>query len=315
VFLKDIWPTTQEVRDAVASAVTPGAFRREYSQVTVGDDRWRTLPVPEGKLWQAEPSSTYIQIPPYFDGMTMDPAPLQDIRGARVLANLGDSITTDHISPAGAIPKDSPAGKFLIEHGVQPADFNNYGARRGNHLVMVRGTFGNIRLKNKLTPDREGDWTVHLPDGEVMRIFDASEKYRSEGIPLIVLGGKDYGNGSSRDWAAKGPMLLGVRAVLVEAFERIHRSNLVGMGVLPFEYIKGQNAASLGLTGRERYDIPGISAGLRPRQEMDITATADDGKVTRFKVTLRIDTEVEVKYYQNGGILQTVLRDMVGTAR
>jgi len=311
VYLKDIWPSTQEIREAVAKAVTPEMFRHEYGQISEGDDRWRSLPVPEGKLWQAEEDSTYIQIPPYFEGMTMAPPPLRDVKGARVLAMLGDSITTDHISPAGSIPKDSPAGTFLMDHGVRPLDFNNYGARRGNHLVMVRGTFGNIRLKNKLTPDREGDWTVHLPDGEVMRIFDAAEKYRAEGTPLIVLGGKDYGNGSSRDWAAKGPMLLGVRAVLVEAFERIHRSNLVGMGVLPLEYIRGQNAESLGITGHERFDIPGIAAGPRPRQELDITATADDGKVTRFKATLRIDTEVEVRYYQNGGILQTVLRDMV----
>ncbi len=310
VFLKDIWPTNAEIQAAMDKAVQRDVYEKSYSNVLEGDEQWTSMPVPQGDLYKGDPSSTYVQIPPYFDNLQKEPAPFQDIIGARALAVLGDSITTDHISPASAIPKDSPAGKFLMENGVQPLDFNSYGARRGNDRVMVRGTFGSIRLKNKLTPDLEGDWTIHQPDGEVMRIFDASAKYKAEGTPLVVLGGKDYGNGSSRDWAAKGPMLLGVKAVLVETMERIHRSNLVGMGLLPLQFLPGQNAASLGLTGHEVFDITGIAQGLTPGQELQVKATAPDGKVTTFNVSCRIQTPAEIKYYQHGGILNSVLLDV-----
>jgi aconitate hydratase len=269
------------------------------------------MPIPEGDLWQADPASTYIQIPPYFEGMGAEPAPISDVHGARVLVFLGDSVTTDHISPAGSIPKGSPTAKFLTEHGVEPRDFNQYGARRGNHEVMIRGTFGNIRLRNKLTPEKEGDWTLHLPDGELMRIFDASEKYQQAGTPLVAIVGREYGNGSSRDWAAKGTMLLGIKAVIADSYERIHRSNLVGMGVLPLQFKPGENAESLGLTGRETYDVTGVAAGIRPGQDVFIRAVADDGTEKSFTVRLRIDTPAEVKYYQNGGILPAVLRDMM----
>jgi aconitate hydratase A / 2-methylisocitrate dehydratase len=311
VYLRDIWPSPDEIRETLSRAVTPDLFRKEYGHITEGDDRWRSMPIPEGDLWQGDPSSTYVQIPPYFDGMAAEPGPLADVMGARVLVLLGDSVTTDHISPAGSIPKDSPAGKFLIAHGVEPRDFNSYGARRGNHEVMIRGTFGNIRLKNLLTPDKEGDWSVHLPDGEVMRIFDASEKYQAEGTPLLAIVGKEYGSGSSRDWAAKGTMLLGIKAVIAESYERIHRSNLVGMGVLPLQFKPGENAQSLGLTGRETYDLTGIAGGVKPGQDVQVRAVDDAGAVKTFAVRLRIDTPAEVKYYQHGGILPAVLRDMM----
>jgi aconitate hydratase len=311
VYLKDLWPSPDEIRETLAQAVKPALFEHEYGRISEGDERWRSMPVPEGDLWQADPASTYIQIPPYFDGMTPDPAPVEDIHGARMLVFLGDAVTTDHISPAGSIPRSSPTATFLTEHGVEPKDFNQYGARRGNHEVMIRGTFGNIHLKNKLTPDREGDWTRHLPDGEEMRIFDASEKYRAEGVPLVAVVGREYGNGSSRDWAAKGTMLLGIKAVIAESFERIHRSNLVGMGVLPLQFKAGENAGSLGLTGRETYDVTGIAAGIRPGQDVHVRAVSDEGAVKEFTVRLRIDTPAEVKYYQNGGILPAVLRDMM----
>ncbi len=314
VYLRDIWPSNEEVRDALHRAVTAEMFRDEYGHVFDGDEHWRSMSIPEGKLWQGDAASTYIQIPPYFEGLGPEPVAPGDINGARVLVFLGDSVTTDHISPAGSIPKDSPAGKFLIEHGVEPRDFNNFGARRGNHEVMIRGTFGNVRLRNKLTPDREGDWTIHQPDGEVQRIFDASARYIADGTPLIVIAGKEYGSGSSRDWAAKGTMLLGVRAVIVESFERIHRSNLVGMGVLPLQFNPGDSAASLGLTGREVYSIEGIAAGLKPRQQLEVRARSEDGTEKRFQVRVRIDTPVEIKYYQNGGILPAVLRDMMREA-
>jgi len=310
VFLKDIWPSNSEIRSAMEKALGRDLYEQEYAHVLEGDERWRSMPVPEGVLYAGDDASTYVQIPPYFENLSREEAPLQDIRGARALAVLGDSITTDHISPASAIPKDSPAADYLREHGVQPADFNSYGARRGNDRVMVRGTFGNIRLRNKLTPDKEGDWTVHLPDGKLMRIFDCAEQYKQEGVPLVVLGGRDYGNGSSRDWAAKGPMLLGVKAVLVETFERIHRSNLVGMGVLPLQYRPGESAASLGLTGQEVFDITGIAQGLTPDQEVQVKATAPDGKVTSFSAQCRIQTPAEVGYYRRGGILQSVLLDL-----
>ncbi|MBI4497328.1 MAG: aconitate hydratase AcnA [Chloroflexi bacterium] len=308
VYLSDIWPTQEEIRDAVANAVKPEIFASRYGEVFNGDEAWRNLPVPQGDLYQWDTSSTYVQEAPYFLMQPAEVPPLQDIRGARVLAYLGDSITTDHISPAGAIPLRSPAGQFLIARGVKQAEFNTYGARRGNHEVMVRGTFGNIRLKNQLTPNVEGDWTQHLPDGERLRIFDASMQYQAEGTPLVVIAGREYGNGSSRDWAAKGPMLLGVKAVIVESFERIHRSNLVGMGVLPLQFKPGQSAASLGLTGLETYDIAGIADGLQPGQDLTVTARKDSGEEITFPVTCRIDTPVEVDYYRQGGVLQAVLQ-------
>jgi aconitate hydratase len=305
VFLRDIWPSAREVADVIAKSIKSAMFRKSYAQVFEGDERWRGLPVPEGDRFAWEPTSTYIRRAPYFDGMPVDPKPVTDIRGARVLCLLGDSITTDHISPAGSIRKTSPAGQYLIAHGVAPVDFNSYGARRGNHEVMVRGTFANVRLKNLLAPGTEGPFTVHLPDGEQMTIFDASLKYEAEATPLIVLAGKEYGSGSSRDWAAKGPRLLGVRAVVAESFERIHRSNLVGMGILPLEFTAGQSVGALGLTGKERYDIVGLSDIPK---ELVVTATADDGKVTTFGVRVRIDTPQEREYYRHGGILEYVLR-------
>ncbi len=311
VFLRDIWPSTQEVADVIAKSIQSAMFRKSYAQVFDGDERWRGLPVPEGDRFAWEATSTYIRRAPYFDGMPAEPGPVRDIRGARVLCLLGDSITTDHISPAGSIRKTSPAGQYLVSLGVAPLDFNSYGARRGNHEVMVRGTFANVRLKNLLAPGTEGPFTVHLPDGEAMTIYDASLKYAAEGTPLVVLAGKEYGSGSSRDWAAKGPRLLGVRAVIAESFERIHRSNLVGMGILPLQFAPGQSAASLGLTGKERYDILGLSD--MPK-ELTVTATADDGKASRFKVLVRIDTPQELLYYKHGGILEYVLRQLAGNA-
>jgi len=311
VFLRDIWPSTQEVADVIAKSIQSAMFRKSYAQVFDGDERWRGLPVPEGDRFAWEATSTYIRRAPYFDGMPAEPGPVRDIRGARVLCLLGDSITTDHISPAGSIRKTSPAGQYLVSLGVAPLDFNSYGARRGNHEVMVRGTFANVRLKNLLAPGTEGPFTVHLPDGEAMTIYDASLKYAADGTPLVVLAGKEYGSGSSRDWAAKGPRLLGVRAVIAESFERIHRSNLVGMGILPLQFAPGQSAASLGLTGKERYDILGLSD--MPK-ELTVTATADDGKASRFKVLVRIDTPQELLYYKHGGILEYVLRQLAGKA-
>ena len=310
VFLRDIWPSTKEVADVIQRSIKSAMFRKSYAQVFDGDERWQSLPVPEGDLFAWEPASTYIRQAPYFDGMPAVPAPVRDIRGARVLCLLGDSITTDHISPAGSIRKTSPAGQYLVAHGVAPLDFNSYGARRGNHEAMVRGTFANVRLKNLLAPGTEGPFTAHLPDGEVMTIYDASLKYAAEGTALIVLAGKEYGSGSSRDWAAKGPRLLGVGAVIAESFERIHRSNLVGMGILPLQFAPGQTAATLALTGKERYDILGL--GTMPK-ELTVTATSDDGKVTGFKVIVRIDTPQELQYYKHGGILEYVLRQLAGT--
>ena len=309
VFLRDIWPSAKEVADVIARSIKSAMFRKSYAQVFDGDERWRGLPVPEGDRFAWEPTSTYIRRAPYFDGMPAVPGPVRDIRGARVLCLLADSITTDHISPAGSIRKTSPAGQYLVGHRVTPLDFNSYGARRGNHEVMVRGTFANVRLKNLLAPGTEGPFTAHLPDGEVMTIYDASLKYAAEATPLVVLAGKEYGSGSSRDWAAKGPRLLGVRAVIAESFERIHRSNLVGMGILPLQFDPGQNPASLGLTGKERYDILGLTD--MPK-ELKVTATADDGKVTDFKVLVRIDTPQELQYYKHGGILEYVLRQLAG---
>jgi aconitate hydratase len=310
VFLRDLWPGQQEIADAVAAALKPEMFEQQYGNVYDGNETWNAIPVTDSEVYEWSPESTYIQEPPFFVGLPTEPEPLADIRGARVLALLGDTITTDHISPAGSIAVKSPAGQYLMSLGVAPKDFNTYGTRRGNDRVMVRGTFANIRLKNQLVPGVEGSVTVHLPGGELMTIFDASERYRAEGVPLIVVAGKEYGTGSSRDWAAKGVQLLGVRAVIAESFERIHRSNLVGMGVLPLQFRQGDSAASLGLSGRERYDIEGINDAVRPGQEMMVRAAGDDGAVKVFGVISRLDTPVEVNYYKNGGILQTVLREM-----
>jgi aconitate hydratase len=310
VYLREIWPTPQEVESTVRVAVSTEQYRKEYSEVFEGDARWKAMPVPEGDLYQWEQNSTYIKLPPYFENMPKTPGPLADIRGARVLAILGDSVTTDHISPAGSIAVDSPAGKYLIGKSVKPHEFNSYGARRGNHEVMMRGTFANIRLRNQLAPGTEGSWTLHLPDGEKMYIYDAAVKYREEGVPLFVIAGKEYGSGSSRDWAAKGTRLLGVRAVLAESYERIHRSNLVGMGVLPLEFKPGENRESLGLTGLEVFDVEGVTS-LTPRKQVTVKAKAPDGSVKTITALARVDTPEEVSYYQHGGILQYVLRQML----
>jgi aconitate hydratase len=311
VMLRDIWPREREIQEAMLSAVKREMFKSAYAEVFTGDHRWQSLDVPQGERFNWDADSTYIRNPPFFDGLTLEPPVQQDLRGARVLALLGDSVTTDHISPAGSIPVDSPAGKWLIAHGVQAHDFNSYGARRGNHEVMMRGTFANIRLRNQLAPGTEGGWTTLLPQGEVMTIYDASVSYRDAGVPLMVIAGKEYGSGSSRDWAAKGTLLLGVKAVLAESFERIHRSNLVNMGVLPLEFKAGQNAASLKLTGRESLDIVGMAATLKPMADVTVRATAENGTVTEFIALARIDTPEELVAYRNGGILPYVLRQLV----
>jgi aconitate hydratase len=315
VYLRDIWPTDQEVRNTVRDSIGRDMFQREYAQAFDGDKNWKGMPVPSGGIYQWDDKSTYIKKPPYFDHMADPETFVQDMRDMRVLALLGDSVTTDHISPAGSIPKDSPAGKYLIEQGVKPADFNSYGARRGNHEVMVRGTLANIRLRNQLAPGTEGGWTLHLPGGEQMLIYDASVKYQKDGIPLTIIAGKEYGSGSSRDWAAKGVLLLGVRAVIAESFERIHRTNLVGMGVLPLQFREGQTAASLGLTGKETYHVDGIRASLNGGgRKAAVRAVADDGKTIKFTVDVRVDTPQEVEYYRNGGILPYVLRQLAAQA-
>jgi len=308
VYLSDLWPSPQEISDIVRDAVAAEMFTRDYADVFTGDDRWRELEVPPGQTFAWDPDSTYVRRPPYFDGMPAKPEPVTDVRGARVLALLGDSVTTDHISPAGAIKTESPAGEYLISHGVQRRDFNSYGSRRGNHEVMIRGTFGNIRLRNQLAPGTEGGVTVKLPEGAQTSIYEASRAYLAEGTPLLVLAGKEYGSGSSRDWAAKGTALLGVRAVLVESFERIHRSNLIGMGVLPLQYRPGESAASLGLTGHEVFDVTGIEAinsGPVPRE---VTVVADGRE---FRAVVRIDTPGEAEYFRHGGIMQYVLRSLL----
>jgi len=314
VYLRDIWPSAKEVDEVVRSSIRSSMFHKEYGEVFQGDERWNTLPVPAGDLFAWEPDSTYIRRAPYFDGMPATPPAIADIRGARVLCLLSDSITTDHISPAGSIRKTSPAGKYLIDRGVEPKDFNSYGSRRGNHEVMVRGTFANVRLKNQLAPGTEGPVTVHLPDGEQMTIYDASVRYQAEGVPLLVLAGKEYGSGSSRDWAAKGPRLLGVRAVIAQSYERIHRSNLVGMGILPLQFLPEQSAATLGLTGKETFDVTGLAEVLAegfPRgKELTVNATRPDGSAVPFQATVRIDTPQELQYYRHGGILEYVLRQL-----
>ena len=311
VFLKDIWPTEQELQETMLRAVNAEMFRKSYADVFTGDTRWQKLPTPEGNRFDWEPASTYIRKPTFLEGMTMAPSAPADIAGARVLALLGDSITTDHISPAGSIKPDSPAGRYLIEHGVKPPDFNSYGARRGNHEVMVRGTFANVRLRNQLAPGTEGGLTEYQPGGGVMTIYDASEKYRQAGVPLLVIAGKEYGSGSSRDWAAKGTQLLGVRAVIAESFERIHRSNLVNMGVLPLEFKPGETAAALKLSGTESFDLRGIADGLTPRGDVRVVARAADGGTREFVATARIDTPEELVAFRHGGILPYVVRQLM----
>jgi aconitate hydratase len=314
VFLRDIWPTEREIQETMLRAVTAQMFREQYADVFSGDTRWRTLQVPTGDRFAWDDDSTYIRNPPFFDGLALKPTPPTNITGARALALLGDSITTDHISPAGSIKKDSPAGKYLMARGVQPADFNSYGARRGNHEVMMRGTFANIRLRNQLAPGTEGGWTTFQPGGEVMTIYDAAMKYKELAVPLIVIAGKEYGSGSSRDWAAKGTLLLGVRAVIAESFERIHRSNLVNMGILPLQFRAGETAASLGLTGREQFEVVGVADGLTPGGTVTVRARGDaaDAAVIEFSASARIDTPEELVAFRHGGILPYVLRQLVG---
>jgi aconitate hydratase len=307
VYLRDIWPHQEEIRDTIAGCIDSNMFRASYENVYSGDQRWKNMAVPEAGQFEWAADSTYVRHPPYFEGMTRETPGFADIHGARVLALLGDSITTDHISPAGAIKPDSPAGCYLIEHGVEPGDFNSYGARRGNHEVLVRGTFANVRLRNLLAPGTEGGWTLHQPSQEQMSIYDAAMRYQGDGIPTLVLGGAAYGGGSSRDWAAKGPLLLGIKAVLVQSFERIHRSNLIGMGVLPLQFQGNDSAESLGLSGHERYDIEGVAMGV---DEVQVTATSDDGKSVSFTAGVCIDTPKEWEYYKHGGILQYVIRQL-----
>jgi aconitate hydratase len=311
VYLRDLWPSQEEVDAVVRECVRQDMFQREYARIYDGDEHWQQMAAPTGAIYAWDPASTYVQEPPYFEAMDDGPAGVRDVVGARVLVMVGDSVTTDHISPAGSIPAASPAGQYLIAHGVQKADFNTYGARRGNHEVMVRGTFGNIRLHNEVTGDREGYWTRHVPSGEEMTIYDAAMRYREEGVPLVVIAGREYGSGSSRDWAAKGPNLLGVRAVIAESYERIHRSNLVGMGVLPLQFADGVGRRSLGLTGEEELTIRGLEAGPRPHQELEVEARRPDGSVTRFRVVSRVLNETEVGYLAQGGVLPRVLRDLM----
>jgi aconitate hydratase len=308
VLLADIWPSDAEVQDLLKRSIDSQMFQRNYASVYKGDEHWAGIKVPAGQLYAWEPTSTYVKNPPYFEGMTMTPPPLRDVQGARALAVLGDSVTTDHISPAGNIAKSSPAARYLIEQGVEPKDFNSYGARRGNHEVMMRGTFANIRLRNLLMPGVEGGVSVHQPDNQQGSIYDVAMRYQQEGVPLVVLAGREYGTGSSRDWAAKGTLLLGVKAVIAESFERIHRSNLIGMGVAPLQFLPGQNVAALGLTGRELFSIKGLSDGAAT--QVQVTAMPADGRPVEFTARLRIDTPKEREYYRHGGILQYVLRQL-----
>src|SRR5581483_11776336 len=314
VYLRDIWPADEEIRATIRNSVKRDMFQHQYAKVFEGDANWNSMPVPTGDVYAWDNRSSYIKRPPYFDQMADPQTSITDFAGMRVLALLGDSITTDHISPAGSIPKDSPAGRYLIAQGVEPKDFNSYGARRGNHEVMVRGTLANVRLRNQLAPGTEGGWTVHLPDGQQMFIYDAAMLYQKEGVPLLIVAGKEYGSGSSRDWAAKGVLLLGVKAVIAESFERIHRTNLVGMGVLPLQFLAGQNAASLKLTGTEVYHIEGIQAalGAGPRRAT-VRAISGDGSEKSFQVDVRVDTPQEVEYYRYGGILPYVLRQLAAS--
>jgi aconitate hydratase len=313
VYLKDIWPSSGEIHEFIAKSVDSAMFKKGYASVFTGDEHWNSIRLPSGKIYSWDDKSTYVKNPPYFVGMTMKPGAVADIRNARALAVLGDSVTTDHISPAGDISKSSPAAKYLMSLGVQPADFNSYGARRGNHEVMMRGTFANIRLRNQLAPGTEGGVTVHVPTGEQMSIYDAAMRYKQEGTPLVVLAGKEYGTGSSRDWAAKGTMLLGVKAVIAESFERIHRSNLIGMGVLPLQFKEGQNAQSLGLTGKETFEIIGLNGGAA--KVVTVVATPPSGAPIKFEVRVRIDTPKEREYFQHGGILHYVLRQLASSSK
>jgi aconitate hydratase len=309
VHLRDLWPAPEAIVEAVGAAITSEQFSDEYGRIFDGDDRWQALDTPSGSSYTWDDVSTYVQEPPFFDNLT--PRSYGDIEGARILVKVGDSITTDHISPAGAIKRDSPAGRYLTEHGVEPRDFNSYGSRRGNHHVMMRGTFANIRLRNELAPGTEGSWTTHLPDGEVTSVFDAAERYRDEGVPLAVIAGKEYGSGSSRDWAAKGPLLLGVRFVLAETYERIHRSNLVGMGIVPLQFADGESAASLGLDGTETYAVRGLRGDVVPGQTVTVEAARADGTNVTFPATVRVDGDAEVAYMRAGGVLNLVLTQML----
>lgn len=315
IYLKDVWPSQKEIRDAIEKGLSRELFKKQYEHVLEGDEKWQALNAPKTTLYQWDPESTYVRKPPYFEGFDGNPRKIEDIKGARVLVMLGDKVSTDHISPAGAIPKESPAGKYLLEHGVKPHQFNTYGARRGNHEVMMRGTFANVRIKNQLVPGKEGWWTKYIPTNEIMTIFDAAMRYKKENIPVIVLGAKQYGQGSSRDWAGKGPALLGVRAVIAKDFERIHRSNLIGMGVLPLQFKEGEGWKELGLDGTEEYDIIGLSEGLTPRKELKVIAKKQDGTKIEFNVIARIDTEMELEYYRYGGIMQYVIADILGKTK
>jgi aconitate hydratase len=310
VYLRDIWPTQAEISDYISDALNPEMFKKEYGNVFDGNETWNQIAVGEGDIYDWDPDSTYIQEPPFFVGLTLEEPDIKLIKNAHVLAVLGDSVTTDHISPAGAIPADSPAGLYLLSHEVEQREFNSFGSRRGNHEVMMRGTFGNIRIQNKLLPEVEGGFTVYFPTDTPMSIYDAAMRYKEDGTPLVVIAGKEYGTGSSRDWAAKGTSLLGVKAVLAESYERIHRSNLVGMGVLPLQFKQGENAEVLSLTGREKISIDELDNDLRPLQEVIVRAVQNDGSEKQFRMVVRIDTPVEVKYYRNGGILHAVLREM-----
>jgi aconitate hydratase len=308
VYLRDLWPSAEEIRVAMANSLKPELFRTRYALVFEGDETWQALKVPEGSRYAWDGASTYVQEPPFFQDLPTEPGPLNDIHAARVLAVLGDSVTTDHISPAGAIPKNGPAARYLLEHGVKQPDWNTFGSRRGNHEVMMRGTFGNVRIRNALVPSQEGNWTEHFPTGETVSIYDAAMRYQAAKIPLVLLVGKEYGTGSSRDWAAKGTTLLGVKAVIAESYERIHRSNLVGMGVLPLAYPPGVTRTSLGLSGRETFEITGIAQGLVPGGTVRVTATNDQGQTTTFDAIARLNSPVELDYYRHGGILPRVLR-------
>jgi aconitate hydratase len=310
VFLRDLWPTNAEIADAVRTSVTPGQFQETYGHIFDGDERWWSQDVPEGGLWQWDPESTYLREPPFVQGIADEPPTITDIHDARALVMVADSVTTDHISPAGAIKLDSPAGKYLQQHEIPPGEFNSYGSRRGNHEVMMRGTFANIRLRNELS-EKEGGWTTHLPDGEEMPIYDAAMRYKEEGVPLIVIAGKEYGSGSSRDWAAKGVALQGVRAVIAETYERIHRSNLVGMGVLPLQFMPGENREKLKLTGKELYHVHGLQKKLVPGEHLTVRVEDDFGTERSFQVILRIDSALEMEQYRNGGILPFILRKML----
>jgi aconitate hydratase len=304
VFLADLWPTQQEVQDVIGAALRRELFERTYADVYTGDEHWRSLDTPDGDVYAWDEASTYIRRPPYFDDMPLEPAPVEDFAGARCLVMVGDSVTTDHISPAGAIKPDAPAGLYLVEHGIERKNFNSYGSRRGNHEVMVRGTFANVRLRNLVVPGSEGTWTLHVPSGDELTIFEAAERYREEGTSLVVIAGKEYGSGSSRDWAAKGPSLLGVRAVIAESYERIHRSNLLMMGVLPLQFMEGEGREALGLTGREVYAVEGIDGG----EATEVTVSADD---KTFRARVRLDTPREREYFRHGGILRYVLRRLL----